>query len=95
MSRWGGRRVTELRKALAEQLPMPCARCGKPVMPGQRWDIGHIVGRDVDPELAWDPDNWRVEHAACNRAAGAAYVNRKRARQRPRRQRISPTSRDW
>lgn len=90
MSKWGGRRVVQLRRQLEQLLPVPCARCGQPVLPGQRWDIGHAIGRDIAPELTWDPSQYRIEHASCNRAAGARYVNAKR-----RQRRIPPTSREW
>lgn len=91
MSKWGGRRVTRLRKQLEQLLPVTCARCGQLVLPGQRWDVGHVIGRDIAPELTWDPSQWRIEHAYCNRSQGAKYGNRKRGRRR----RIPPTSRDW
>lgn len=88
---WGGRRVMKLRQQLAQLLPVPCARCGKPVLPGMKWDLGHVVEIDRDPEGMWDPSLIRIEHAHCNRAAGARYSNRKRAGRR----RIPPTSREW
>jgi len=53
-----------------------------------------VIEVDRDPDVAYDPDGYAVEHAYCNRAAGARYGNRKRAGRRradPRRW----TSRDW
>ena len=47
MSTWGGRRVTEARKRIAQLLPMPCAACGLPVTAATPWDIGHTIGRDI------------------------------------------------
>lgn len=56
-----------------------CSKCGRPVVEGQAWDVDHLIGQDVAPDLVHDPDNWAVAHRRCNRSAGASYVNRKRA----------------
>ena len=39
MSAWGGRRVTEARKRIAQLLPMPCAACG--LTRHRRHGLGH------------------------------------------------------
>lgn len=41
-------------------------------------DVGHRLGRDVDPRHTWTVDETRPEHERCNRSAGASYGNRKR-----------------
>lgn len=46
--------------------------CGKPIRPGQRWDLGHVPGGDPDEYAG-------PQHASCNRAAGAINGNRNRA----------------
>lgn len=69
-----------------------CSRCGRPVTPGQLWDVDHLIGQDIAPHLIDDPTNWAVAHRRCNRAAGAAYGNRKRA---PQRRTPPPPSRAW
>jgi hypothetical protein len=52
-----------LRRVLDEQIKAgampPCARCGEPVLPGQRWDLDH-----TDDRLGW----LGPSHASCNRA---------------------------
>ena len=46
---------------------VPCARCPFPILPGQRWDIGHTIDRAIG---GTDADGLSPEHARCNRAAG-------------------------
>lgn len=38
-----------------------CRRCGGAILPGERWDLGHVDGR----KDAW----WGPEHPSCNRTA--------------------------
>lgn len=56
-----------------------CSKCGQPVEPGQAWDVDHRIPQDVAPHLIDAPSNWAIAHRSCNRSAGAAYGNRKRA----------------
>lgn len=42
-----------------------CRRCGKRILAGHRWDLGHSD----------DGSSSRPEHAYCNRRAGAAGTN--------------------
>lgn len=92
---WSGTYVKKARAYIAEQLPAPCWRCGRLLYaeePGS-WVVGHIIERDVAPELTHDPSNWAPECRPCSNRSGAIYGNRKRGRSRiapP-----APTSRDW
>lgn len=88
---WGGRRAQKVRDQLAQTLPAVCWRCGRIITAEMRWDVGHLVEVDRDPEGAYEDDGYAPEHAYCNRAAGAAYGNRKRGAARA----VSPTSRQW
>jgi hypothetical protein len=42
-----------------------CGRCGRQVIPGQKFDVGHIV-----PDGRVSRQNVRLEHEKCNRSAG-------------------------
>lgn len=78
---WSGRKVTKARALWAARLPLPCRRCGRPVHPGQRWQVGHVIdrARGGSDHL----ENQWPEHAYCNESAGgklgAARSNARRA----------------
>jgi hypothetical protein len=55
------RRLRAQLRELVESGHASCARCGKPIRPGEAWDLGHIDGND--PTAYAGP-----EHARCNRA---------------------------
>lgn len=95
MSRWGGRRVTNLRKQMASMLPCVCWRCGHIITDDMAWTIGHVIDQADAPELIWEPGNHRLEHARCNSAAGGRAGRRKQLARQPRRRPVSPVSRDW
>jgi hypothetical protein len=44
-----------------------CARCGLPVMSGQRWHLGHVVDRALGGQ---DADGLHPEHVRCSTSAG-------------------------
>lgn len=77
-----GRYDGEHRRLRAALLPgaygRRCPRCGERMLPGQALDLGH-----ADVGGGWQG----MEHAACNRAAGARSGKRRRRKLR--------TSRDW
>jgi hypothetical protein len=60
------------RALLPDAYGRPCPRCGFPMLPGQALDLGH-----TDDRAAYSG----IEHARCNRQAGARLGNaRRRAR---------------
>jgi hypothetical protein len=62
---------------------VPCARCTRPIYPGQFWDLGHIdgdKGRYAGPE-----------HRSCNRAVETHRAKRGQpTRRRSKQERVSP-----
>lgn len=92
MSRWAGSEVTAARKAWKPRLPLPCYRCGKPVLPEQVWHVEHIVDRALGGSHG--PENQWVSHAGCNMSAGgqrgAAITNARRVDVRPRASTMAP-----
>ncbi len=59
--------VMAKRMAVAER--RPCPRCGERMLPGDALDYGHEIARSIDPTSRAS----RVEHAHCNRSAGARH----------------------
>lgn len=70
----------KLRALILPMLPMPCRRCGRPIQPGDKWHVGHIV----PAELGGQPvlSNVAPEHAGCSHSSGgkrgAQIVNARR-----------------
>ena len=94
MKHWAytSRKARALLQPLIDQGVAVCGKCGRAVLPGMAWDVGHIVARDIAPHMTHDPANWRIEHSRCNRSAGATYGNRKRGM---RRLSLPTSSRTW
>lgn len=76
------------RRLRAQLLPLAygtaCPRCGGVMLRGMALDLGH----SVDRVLGGNSAPRRIEHAACNRRAGARLGNQLRRRTRV-------TSRSW
>jgi 5-methylcytosine-specific restriction endonuclease McrA len=65
-SRGSTTRWRRLRTWWAQQLPLPCARCGLPVRPDDDWHLDHLVPRSI----GGGDETARPSHARCNLSAG-------------------------
>jgi hypothetical protein len=68
-----GRRHRAIREQVAKLVAAGravCWRCGKPILPWMKWDLGHD---DYDRSIYRGP-----EHAYCNRSSAASRGNRMR-----------------
>lgn len=54
----------------------PCPRCRRPMRYWQKLDAGHVIPRMIGGGLG----GWRLEHARCNRSAGATMGNQARSK---------------
>jgi len=68
-SRGYGWKHQQLRKSLARQVPAglaSCARCGRPILPDQPWDLGHD---DYDRTIYAGPERllWTTLYASYHR----------------------------
>ena len=45
---------------------LPCWRCGRTIVPGDPWDLGHVIAR----ALGGTDDDLAPEHRHCSRVAG-------------------------
>lgn len=91
---WAGREVTEARaywRPIVEDGGVVCWRCRRPILPGTRWTVGHVIDRaQGGPKTR---GNELPEHPRCNFSAGgkagAAKTNARRpaVRQRVERER--------
>lgn len=80
---WSGRVVTTARALWLPRLPLPCFRCGRPVLATQRWTVEHVVERALGGDVT-DPGNQWVSHARCNyQAGGRLGARRTNARRAP------------
>lgn len=73
-----------MRPVLASRLPTPCIDCGKPVLPTQTWQVGHVLSAAKYPAYALVESNLGASHKVCNLRSGgkdgAAVTNKRRAR---------------
>ena len=66
----------------------PCARCGFPILPGDRWDLDHLEEAYVDGGRG----RREPSHAYCNRSHGARLGNARRRSQPMRRPIVNITT---
>jgi hypothetical protein len=78
MGRPGDQKSARARAERAGVVGTPCARCGHPILPGQKWDLDH-----VDEAYVYGGQGRRLpSHARCNRQHGARLGNARRAAQK-------------
>lgn len=69
-----------IRKQLEARLPLPCVDCGRPVLPDESWQVGHIIPASKGGKTTIS--NCGPSHTICNRKAGgklgAAVTNERR-----------------
>lgn len=65
--------------ALAVRPGQPCARCGGPLLPGQRVDLDHLT-----PRAGGGQGPRALSHASCNRSHGGRLGNAAKAARRRR-----------
>lgn len=63
-----------LRRWWSMQLPLPCARCGAVIMPGDEWDLDHMTPRWA----GGTDDTARPSHRYCNRKLSNEHPQRVR-----------------
>jgi len=66
-------RARHIRNAANTDPRTVCWRCGRPAIPGDPWQAGHI--RDTDPTSPLAP-----EHRSCNARAGTALGKQRKYR---------------
>lgn len=70
----------KIRKAIAARLPLPCVDCQRPVLPEQKWEVGHIIPASQGGRTTLQ--NCGPSHYGCNRKSGgklgAAVTNGRR-----------------
>ncbi len=74
---WGGQRTKTARAQWAPAVAQgyPCGFCGRPILPGEKWDVDHIIPRSQGGTTG----PTRPAHATCNRRAGQRLaINNKR-----------------
>lgn len=70
---WTGHTVRTARQRWAALLPLPCARCGQTIEPGQPFDVDHVVPLSRGGGTGWQ--NQSVAHPKCNRSHGTRLRN--------------------
>ncbi len=73
MSKWHkqSRHTThavKIRDILKMTLPRPCVDCGRPVLPTDKWQVGHIIPASQGGQTTLA--NCGPSHELCNKRAG-------------------------
>jgi len=64
------------RERLIVEGGLPCPRCGKLILPGEPWDLGH---QGTPRALGADDSDLAPEHRSCSRSAGGKLGHQLRA----------------
>jgi hypothetical protein len=79
--RWSAKMRTRLASQV-EAGTAVCVDCGRPVLPGERWELGHKIAVALQPTALLEPGLVGITHRTCNRSAGAKLGNKLRAKRR-------------
>jgi hypothetical protein len=99
-SRWAAF-TRKVRPILSAQLPAPCVNaftwdgCAGVVMPGQAFDVSHIISHNVDPAQPLSLEMVGVAHTRCNRRAGGREGRAKQQRKTGEDARLPPEGSGW
>lgn len=75
-----------MRPLINATLPAPCVDCGRAVMLGDRYDVGHILAQSLGGSD--DQFNLGPSHISCNRKDGGRLGGLKSAKKRNRKTEI-------
>ena len=68
------------RVRITATLPAPCIECGRPIVPGQPFDVGHRVPLSLGGSVS----DYGPAHIKCNRRAGGKLGGRISSKRDPR-----------
>ncbi|MBK8445414.1 MAG: HNH endonuclease [Micropruina sp.] len=70
-TRWAGSRVTKAREFWKPRVAagLACSRCKKPILPGQSWQVDHLIPREFGGMELGLGNTWPA-HSRCNTSAG-------------------------
>ena len=90
----------KLRAKLQPQLPLPCVNCPHPVMPGDKWQVGHrqdaaLGGRPTIGNVGPSHTYCQYCRKRCNQVAGGQLGARIANGNRTRRRNETNGIREW
>ena len=93
-ARWQ-RFVKRTRPQIEKALPLPCVDCGRPIHPGERFHVGHIISNQSDPTQILTPEGVGPSHPHCNTSAGSKEMHARRAAAKREDQRLPREGSGW
>lgn len=86
----------KVRPIIEAQLPLPCVQgCGWPVLPGQRWDVSHLVSHHLNPFQPLTIEYVGPGHRHCNRSDGGKEGRAKQLQKKRDGKRLPPSGSGW